>query len=133
VVGIAWIGFDQPRRMGSGETGGAAALPIWIGFMEHALKNVPESFPEPPEGLVTVVASDPSGKSGREMVYKESLPPVPAAESEDGQKQEPAPVVDAKPKPVEKAPEKPAAGDKAAAEKGTSEKPLAPKPTEKKN
>ena len=129
VVGIAWIGFDQPRRMGSGETGGAAALPIWIGFMEHALKNVPESFPEPPEGLVTVVASDPSGKSGREMVYKESLPPVPAAESEDGQKQEPAPVVDAKPKPVEKAPEKPAAGDKAAAEKGTSEKPLAPKPT----
>ncbi|MDP2810523.1 MAG: penicillin-binding protein 1A [Rhodocyclaceae bacterium] len=100
VVGIAWIGFDQPRRMGNGETGGAAALPIWINFMEHALKGVPESWQETPEGLVSIVANDPSGKSSKEFVYKELLPPVTADDEEA--KQVPAPVQDAKPKPVEK-------------------------------
>jgi penicillin-binding protein 1A len=73
VVGIAWIGFDQPKRMGNGETGGSAALPIWIGFMEKALAGVPESFPLPPPGLVSIVAQDPSGKESREMMYQEYL------------------------------------------------------------
>jgi len=117
VVGIAWIGFDQPKRMGNGETGGAAALPIWIGFMEHALKDVPESWQEAPEGLVAINANDPSGKSSREMVYRELLPPAEDEEKEEP-KQAPAPVQDAKPKPVEK----PAV-----------EKAPAPKPAEKKN
>jgi penicillin-binding protein 1A len=115
VVGIAWIGFDQPKRMGNGETGGAAALPIWIGFMEQALKDVPESWQETPEGLTSIVANDPSGKTSRELVYKELLPPAPA--DEDEPKQAPAPVQDAKPKAVEK----PAA-----------EKTLPPKPTAEK-
>jgi penicillin-binding protein 1A len=138
IVGVAWIGFDQPRRMGSGETGGAAALPIWIGFMEHALKNVPESWPPAPEGLVTVVASDPGGKPGKELVYKELLPAVPPADEEsEGPGQAPAPVQDAKPKPIEKATtEKPvtekSATDKAAAEKPAADKALPPKPAEKK-
>ena len=35
-VGIAWIGFDQPKKLGNGETGGFAALPIWIGYMGKA-------------------------------------------------------------------------------------------------
>src|SRR6185312_9473009 len=34
VVGVAWIGFDQPRTLGSNETGGVAALPIWVAFMQ---------------------------------------------------------------------------------------------------
>jgi penicillin-binding protein 1A len=41
VAGCAWIGFDQPRKLGDKETGGAAALPIWIGYMSRALKDVP--------------------------------------------------------------------------------------------
>ncbi len=117
VVGVAWIGFDQPKRMGNGETGGAAALPIWIGFMEHALKDVPESWQEAPEGLVAINANDPSGKASRELVYRELLPPAEDDEKEEP-KQAPAPVQDAKPKPVEK----PAV-----------EKAPAPKPAEKKN
>jgi penicillin-binding protein 1A len=133
VVGIAWIGFDQPKRMGNGETGGAAALPIWIGYMEHALKNVPESWPEVPEGLVSVVANDPAGKSGKELIYKEHLPPPPPAEEErEAPQQEPAPVQDAKPKLVEKpAGEKPVA-EKSAGEKTAADKPVASKPAEKK-
>ena len=120
VVGIAWIGFDQPRRMGNGETGGAAALPMWINFMEHALKGVPESWQESPAGLVSIVANDPSGKTSREFVYKEHLPPPDAEdETEEVDRQAPAPVQDAKPKVVEKpavdkpvplVPQKPAAG-----------------------
>ena len=119
VVGIAWIGFDQPKRMGNGETGGAAALPIWIGFMEHALKNVPESWQEVPEGLVSITANEPGGKSGKELVYKELLP---AADDEDKEATTPAPVQDAKLKPVEKP-----AADKAP----VADKSPAPKPVEK--
>jgi len=49
-VGIAWIGYDTPRQLGvRGETGGSLSLPIWIGYMQTALKGVPVSkIPEPP-------------------------------------------------------------------------------------
>jgi penicillin-binding protein 1A len=32
-----WIGFDEKKTLGNKETGGAAALPIWIDFMKIAL------------------------------------------------------------------------------------------------
>jgi penicillin-binding protein 1A len=98
--------------MGNGETGGAAALPIWIGYMEHALKGVPESWQETPDGMVPIVAHDPSGKTSKELIYREHLPPPPAEDEEvkpvpaptpaAAQVQAPAPVQDAKPKLVEK-------------------------------
>ncbi|HSJ48097.1 MAG TPA: peptidase, partial [Gammaproteobacteria bacterium] len=44
---------------GSGETGGRAALPMWIAYMEAALRGVPSALQPPPEGLVTV-RIDPS-------------------------------------------------------------------------
>lgn len=50
-VACAWVGFDQPRSLGR-ETGGLAAMPIWIEFMKEALKNTPEQFQEFPEGLI---------------------------------------------------------------------------------
>ncbi|WIM05291.1 MAG: penicillin-binding protein 1A [Candidatus Nitricoxidivorans perseverans] len=85
VVGIAWIGFDQPKRLGDGETGGAAALPIWIGYMEKALKGVPESHMEAPEGLVPVTAEDPSGRTVKEFIYREHLPEPPGESGETWQ------------------------------------------------
>jgi penicillin-binding protein 1A len=36
-----WIGFDEKVNLGTGETGGRAALPIWISFMEEAHKDLP--------------------------------------------------------------------------------------------
>jgi penicillin-binding protein 1A len=54
VVGIAWVGRDDNKPLGGGETGGKAALPIWIGFMQHALKGVPVYTRPVPEGLVKV-------------------------------------------------------------------------------
>ncbi|MEP7083427.1 MAG: penicillin-binding transpeptidase domain-containing protein, partial [Betaproteobacteria bacterium] len=53
-VGIAWIGFDQPRGLGSNETGGTSALPIWINYMGKTLKGVPEKPMKPPEGVIAI-------------------------------------------------------------------------------
>ena len=106
VVGIAWIGFDQPKRLGSGETGGSAALPIWIGYMEHALNGVPESYMDTPAGLTQVTVHDPSGKgAGREFVYREQVPEEAAANPPAAAPKPvatPAPVQDAKPRVIEK-------------------------------
>jgi len=80
LVGVTWIGFDQPRKLGNGETGGLAALPIWIGYMEKALKGVPESFMPKPEGLVSItIPGETAG--GAELIYKENLPPPPTEDS----------------------------------------------------
>ncbi len=49
LVAIAWMGYDQPRSLGRGETGAQSALPIWINFMGTALRGVPQKAgPCPP-------------------------------------------------------------------------------------
>jgi penicillin-binding protein 1A len=53
LVGVAWVGFDQPKSLGRNQTGGLVALPIWSGYMEQALKSVPEMPRVVPEGVVT--------------------------------------------------------------------------------
>jgi penicillin-binding protein 1A len=58
VVGISWIGFDQPRSLGDKETGGGAALPMWISYMEKVLKDVPQAEYVMPENMVAVHISD---------------------------------------------------------------------------
>jgi penicillin-binding protein 1A len=53
LVGVAWVGFDQPATLGTRETGGGAALPIWLGYMEKALERFPEERRQPPpSGLI---------------------------------------------------------------------------------
>jgi penicillin-binding protein 1A len=54
VVGVAWIGFDQPHNLGERETGGGLALPIWLDYMGSALKGIPIIDREPPQGVVTI-------------------------------------------------------------------------------
>lgn len=62
LTAITWIGYDTPRKLGDRETGGGLSLPIWIRFMEHALKNVPVMEITVPEGVVN---------SGGEWFYNE--------------------------------------------------------------
>ncbi len=52
VVAVAWIGYDDPRSLGARESGGGLALPVWIGYMEHALRGVPVATAKPPEGVI---------------------------------------------------------------------------------
>jgi len=54
VAAVTWIGYDTPRNLGSRETGGGLSLPIWISFMERALKGVPVAEPTVPPGVVNV-------------------------------------------------------------------------------
>ncbi len=62
LAATAWVGFDQPKALGSRETGGAAALPIWMYFMQAALQGLPELVMPEPEGMVTVKIDPRSGK-----------------------------------------------------------------------
>jgi penicillin-binding protein 1A len=44
-----WVGFDDHRSLGDKEEGSHVALPIWMRFMEEALKErPPEKFPDSP-------------------------------------------------------------------------------------
>jgi penicillin-binding protein 1A len=61
IVGVGWIGFDQPRTLGTNETGSMAALPIWIAYMAKVLKGTPESNLPMPEGIVTVKINADTG------------------------------------------------------------------------
>ncbi len=81
-VGCAWIGFDQPRTLGNGETGGTAALPAWIGYMARVLKDVPETLPQQPDGIATLEVANPGKGPARELYYKENLPSEQDRESE---------------------------------------------------
>jgi penicillin-binding protein 1A len=62
LVAISWMGYDQPRSLGRGETGGQTSLPIWIKFMGSALKGVPQKSWAMPPGIVTARINPNTGK-----------------------------------------------------------------------
>ena len=62
VAAAAWIGFDQERSLGDSEEGGRTALPMWVSFMEEALRDRPENrLPEPP-GVVRMWVNRSTGQ-----------------------------------------------------------------------
>ena len=75
LVAISWIGFDNPSDLGNNETGGQAALPIWMSYMAKALKGVKEMPFEPPAGIAAVPLAGELTKDGKpalEFIYAES-------------------------------------------------------------
>lgn len=52
LVGVAWLGFDQPKNMGGHETGSGLALPVWINYMQKALAGIPVEERPVPSGVV---------------------------------------------------------------------------------
>ncbi len=81
LVAVSWIGFDNPHTLGHNETGGQAALPIWITYLGRALKGIEELPRSVPEGVVQARINAESGlreADGRgipEYFYQEFLPP----------------------------------------------------------
>ncbi|PRC94776.1 penicillin-binding protein 1A [Solimicrobium silvestre] len=79
IVAVAWIGFDQPKNLGSREFGGGLALPIWISYMQTALLHQPiedrpvpptvslvdgdYSYTEPPTAIVRSIGVNPAAAS----------------------------------------------------------------------
>ncbi|HSH71805.1 MAG TPA: penicillin-binding protein 1A [Methylophilaceae bacterium] len=81
-VAIVWMGFDKPRSLGRNETGGHAALPIWIDYMASALKGMPDVPYTVPEGvtstkidLATGVKANDDESGVYEYFYHEFPPP----------------------------------------------------------
>jgi penicillin-binding protein 1A len=82
LVAVTWIGFDNPHTLGRNETGGSAALPIWMAYMSAVLKDVPEEPLAPPAGVVGVRIDPDTGlrvADGQpgivDYFYQEFLPP----------------------------------------------------------
>src|SRR5262249_25512890 len=61
LVAVAWIGFDTPQTLGRNETGAQAALPIWMGYMGHVLRGVPEQPLTAPPGVVVARINPETG------------------------------------------------------------------------
>jgi penicillin-binding protein 1A len=78
LVGIAWMGFDQPKTLGKNQTGGVVALPIWLGYMEKMLKEIPEATRTVPPGIVSVpvMGMQGEGRLAPEFFYREAVPPL---------------------------------------------------------
>jgi penicillin-binding protein 1A len=79
IVGIAWIGFDQPKNLGNKETGGGLALPIWISYMQTVLKDVPVQTRPIPDGLIQAggdyyYAENPPGTGVRSLGLNDPVP-----------------------------------------------------------
>lgn len=91
LVAIAWVGFDQERPLGRGETGATTALPVWMEFMRRALKDIRASHPAEPPGLVTVRVSAATGRLARasepgaifEVFRVGEVPPPPEDGAQD--------------------------------------------------
>jgi penicillin-binding protein 1A len=62
VVTGVWVGIDARDVLGPKETGGRAALPIWLDFMKAALAERKPQAPEPPDGVTFVRVDTKTGK-----------------------------------------------------------------------
>jgi len=55
LVAVAWMGYDQPRSLGSREFGAELGLPVWMSFMRQALNGVPQArMPAPATGIANI-------------------------------------------------------------------------------
>jgi penicillin-binding protein 1A len=61
LLAAVWVGFDDMKKLGKGETGGKAAAPIWAEFMSKATAGRPtKDFVQPP-GIVVQRIDKASG------------------------------------------------------------------------
>ena len=76
VAGV-WVGFDDMRRLGKGEAGGKAALPIWIELVKPLIKRPStRTFRQPP-GVVVARIDRKTGKlAAPEQAETETLDEV---------------------------------------------------------
>jgi penicillin-binding protein 1A len=81
-VAVVWMGYDKPQSLGSTETGGSAALPIWIKYMSIALRGLPDNYLNPPDGVSSLRINLKTGSMATEdesgfyeYFYQEYPPP----------------------------------------------------------
>lgn len=81
-VAVVWMGYDKPQSLGGSETGGSAALPIWIKYMSLALRGVADNYINPPDGVASIRINLKTGNRAHEdesgfyeYFYQEYPPP----------------------------------------------------------
>lgn len=89
VVGVVWIGYDNPRKLGDRETGGGLSLPVWIDYMQTTLKGVPVEEPSAPEGVVNMggewyYEEYTHGSGVSSLGLEEKLPTPPSEDEKKG-------------------------------------------------
>jgi len=89
-----WVGFDDKTSLGKNETGARAALPIWISFMDRALKNTPIETPTPPQGItlikVNIETGLPSDGGSQETILEAFIDASTPAEKDGHDKEGPS-------------------------------------------
>ena len=60
-----FVGFDTPEALGESEQGATVAVPIWIDYMKHALRDMPEATMTRPDGLVDRLIDRETGETAR--------------------------------------------------------------------
>jgi len=98
LVAVSWVGFDQPKTLGKNQTGGVVALPIWLGYMERVLGEIPEMSRSMPNGVVSVPvlqypAPPGEAKTIPEYFYREAVPPPEVLQPPPPPTLEPAPAL----------------------------------------
>jgi penicillin-binding protein 1A len=88
LVATAWVGFDQPQPLGRNEFGSTAALPIWIDFMEEALRDMPELQRPQPNNMVATRINKDTGllatqddQNSMFEIFREELAPTETSPS----------------------------------------------------
>src|SRR5581483_5346130 len=110
-----WVGFDEKRPLGSGETGGKVAAPIWTSFMKEVLADQPvNDFPMPDEITFAHInpatgkrATAASSKAILEIFARGTepqLPQPPAPEVAIADANGPSPIGTAAPTPIHEEP-----------------------------
>ena len=66
LVTTVWVGFDQPKSLGSREFGSSIALPIWMDFIKNNQDDIKISEALPPSGLVAIKVDRKTGKRFQE-------------------------------------------------------------------
>ena len=91
IAAVTWVGYDDGKPLGAGETGGGTALPAWVAFMKAAHENRPKAeFPRPP-GLVNVAIDTKTGKlpwagdpDTMDEIFLQGTEPTDTADVPDG-------------------------------------------------
>lgn len=90
ILTSVWVGMDNYSTLGKWEYGANAALPIWLEFMQTALKNMPEHKRPRPDGMITLKINPKTGKLARQTdkdaifeTFRKEFAPKSAGEESD--------------------------------------------------
>jgi penicillin-binding protein 1A len=84
ITAAVWVGYDEQKTLGRGQSGSVVALPIWIECMQEILQDKPiEQFPS--VELTDPFSNAPPGQAplGRKPIYVEDIPSPPPINVEE--------------------------------------------------